>query len=150
MTDNTKPIAGKYPVGQSSEPKMEPTPKSKAAKSSGPWGEIQQIEASGQTFAEATQIEANSPWTVVAVLAKDHQAAVGKKAAMGPQQGVILPVGAAIGDLVELYFTGYTGRVFTAEGDSLSYTDENASVDVGSSAMFRKVTEKGWRYMAGA
>lgn len=120
------------------------------AKLPGPWGKVQQIEAGGQTFADATQIKATGAWTVVSILAKDSQLAADKKPAMKPQQGVILPVGAAIGDLVELYFTGYTGRVFTAKGDSLSCTDENASVDVGSSALFRKITDKGWRYVAGS
>jgi hypothetical protein len=149
MVEHTKSAADTSKASTPT-PKSEAKPKPARSGGAGPWGEVQQIEASGQTFAEATQLEASGPWTVFDIKAKDSVAAVGKKPARKPQQGVILPAGAAIGDLVELYFTGYTGRVFTAEGDSLSYTDENASVDVGSSALFRKVTEKGWRYVAGA
>jgi hypothetical protein len=124
-----------------------PAPAPKAKAKSDP---IQRVKASGSTFAEATQLVADGPWSVFDIEANDGQPAEGKKPAKDVQQGVILPVGAAIGDLVELYFTGYTGRVFTPEGDSFAYTDENASVDVGSSAMFRKISEKGWRYVAGA
>lgn len=145
MADNTKPA-----LGDTKAETTTPAPKAKAAKSSGPWGEVQEIQASGRTFAEATQIEANSPWTVVSVDVKPVQPATDTKPFKDVQQGVILPIGAAVGDLVELYFTGYTGRVFTPEGDSFTFTDENASIDVGSSALFRKITEKGWRFVAGA
>jgi len=144
MAENIKPALD--------DPKAAPPAptKFKAVKSSGPWGEVQQIQASGTTFAGATQIEASSFWTVCDVAAKDQVQATEKKKFKDVQQGVILPVGAAVGDLVELYFTGYTGRVFTPEGDSFTFTDENASVDVGSSALFRKITEKGWRFVAGS
>lgn len=141
MTKTTKPDASE----------TETKPKAKARSGgSGPWGEVQLIEASGQTFAEATQIEATSAWTVVSVLAKDGQPAVGEKPAEVPQQGVILPVGAASGDLVEMYFDGYIGRVFVPEGETFTFTDDRIFVDVGSSAMFRKLTDTVWRYVAGA
>lgn len=143
MAENIKPALDDPKAAHAT-----PAPASKGkAQSSDP---IQRVKASGKTFAEATQLVSAGAWTVVDIEAKDQQQAIGKTPFQDVQQGVILPVGAAIGDLVELYFTGYTGRVFTPEGDSFAYTDENASVDVGSSAMFRKITDKGWRYVAGA
>jgi hypothetical protein len=141
MVENIKPT-----LGLPKEEVTTPAPKLKA-KSSDP---IARVKASGRTFAEATQLVADGPWSIFDIEAKDQRQATDKLPFKDVQQGVILPVGAAIGDLVELYFTGYTGRVFTPEGDSFTYTDENASVDVGSSAMFRKITDKGWRYVAGA
>lgn len=147
MAENTKPALDDPKAtihAAAAAPKSEPKSKAQAP------DPIQRVKASGKTFAEATQLEASGPWTVFDIEAKDQQQATDKLKFKDVQQGVILPVGAAIGDLVELYFTGYTGRVFTPEGDSFAYTDENASVDVGSSALFRKITDKGWRYVAGA
>lgn len=126
----------------------EPAPKPKAAKSSGPWGEVQQIQAKGQTAAQATQIVASSAWTVVMVECKDGQGAGAKTLARKPEQGVILPAGAAIGDLVELHFSGYIGRVFTPKDES--FTNKSTSVEIGSFAMFRKLTENGWRLVTAA
>lgn len=119
---------------------------SKAARSgaAGPWGEVVQIKASGATFDQAAQIESTGPWTVATVEAVRHQ---GEEP---DQQGVILPVDAAIGDMVELHVNGHTARVFTPEGDSFANRDENAFVDIGSSALFRKTEEKVWRSIAGA
>lgn len=146
MTENIKPAVD-TPKAVNPAPvpvPVAPPAKVKAVVAKGPWGEVRHIEASGTIFAHATQIESAGPWTIVNIQSVRHLGA-------GlDQQGVILPIDAAIGDLVELYVNGYTGRVFTPEGDSFVLTDENASVDVGSSAMFRKVTEKGWRYVAGS
>ena len=142
MPENMNKLAAD--TSKAATAKADPKPKAARSGGAGPWGEVQHIQASGTTFAQATQIESAGAWTVVTVDAVRH---------LGDdldQQGVILPVDAAIGDLVELYVNGYTGRVFTPEGESFALTDENASVDVGSSAMFRKVTEKGWRFVAGA
>lgn len=145
MAENIKPALG--------DPKAATppaAPKAKSAASTGVWPAIQDIKANGRTFAEATQIESSGAWTIANVTALDRTQAVDDKPFCDVQQGVILPIGAEPGDLVELYFTGYTGRVFTPEGDSFQYADADASIDVGSSALFRKVTEKGWRYVAGA
>lgn len=145
MPETTKAAEGTPPKAATPEP----APKPKAAKSSGPWGEVQQIKAVGQTAAEATQIVANSSWTVVMVEARDNAPGTAKTLARRPaQQGVILPVGAAVGDLVELHFSGYIGRVFAGKDDV--FIDNRPSVEVGSFAMFRKLTEKGWRLVSTA
>ena len=98
---------------------------------------IQEVMANGTTFGSATAIPYVGGWSVVSVTATDDPR----------NQAVVLPSGAQIGDVVEIYFSGYTGKIFAPSGEMIGVS---ASVEQGPGGgkPYRKLTSAVWQPLA--
>lgn len=97
---------------------------------------VETVAATGTTLGAATQIVAYSGVTIVIVDCVDNT-----------DTGVILPIGADIGDLVEIYPVDYTARVYLPSGETVNGSSALSGWQVGNSegAAFRKVSATAWR-----
>lgn len=92
-------------------------------------GGVQDINA-GATV--STPIKSAGALTVVRVKAVRSTDAL---------NGVTLPEDASVGDVVEIYVEGYSGRVYAPDGQLV------ASLGTSSGALFRKIDDASWRFI---
>lgn len=95
---------------------------------------LQSIAATGTNFAGAAPITAPSGYSVVLITPSANN------------DGVILPSGAEIGDVVETYPVGGTVNVYAPSGETIA---GNASLQLSNpfGTLIRKTSATNWRYI---